>query len=191
MNSIFPSNLKSISYLFEEKSQLLKSLINNLKPNDVKDGYYDQTLDRIKKEVLLTPVTIGEPKIIDHRSEVRQMPANYMNPFPHKKDVTTVSVQFPFEGSRELFSYSPSGYSYSSSSTGVYQPSSKDSILITVEVDALDKEVTLSKARQQMETTFSLIRQINPSAENWTKSQEPMIEEMLQNRKSELDNFYS
>lgn len=191
MNGLLPSQLKSSHYLFQEKEGLLKERINNLQPNDVKDANFDKTLSRIKKEVLLTPVSFSEPKILDHRTEQRQMPGNYQNPFSHNKQITTVSVDFPFEGSEELFRYAPNGYRFGGSSTRVYQPDYGNSITIDVEVDQLDKDLVLSKARQQMDTTFSLIKQINPSVESWSNTKEPQIEAALKNKKSELGNFYS
>ena len=190
MNGLTPMQLKPISYLFQAKDQNLKDILGNLKPNDVKDTNLSNTLNRIKKDVLLTPVTFGDPKILDHSSEERQMQGNFQNPFPHCRQVITARVEFPFEGSSELFSYMPDGYAFGGSSTRVYQPD-YGTITIDVEVDQLDKDLMLSKARQQMDTTSSLIKQINPSAENWSKTKEPQIESALKSKKEELDSFYS
>ena len=190
MNGLSPMQLQMISYLFQAKEQQLNDTLGNLKPNDLTDSNFEQTLSRIKKSILLTPVTFEEPKILDHRSEERQMQGNYQNPFSHHRQVITATVQFPFEGSAELFEYMPDGFAFGGSSTRVYQPDYGNSITIDVEVDSLDKELVLSKARKQMDTTFSLIKQINPTAENWSKTKEPQIDSKLKTKKEELDNFY-
>ncbi len=190
MNGLLPSQLRSLSYLTQEKEQELKEIVGNLKPNDLDDSHFDHTLERIKGQVLLNPVTFDDPKIRDHRTEDRQMQGNAINPFPHRKQITIVDVEFPFEGSEELFSHSPNGYSFGGSGTRVYQPDYGNSITIEVEVDNLDKDLVLSRARQQMDTTFSLIKQINPSVESWSRTKESQIESMLKNKKDELDNFY-
>lgn len=191
MNGLLPSQLRSIFHLFQEKDQTRKDIIGNLKPSDVKDdSRFTQTCERIKKEILLVPVTFGEPELGDYSSEERQMPGNYQNPFPHKRQVTTVKVRFPFVGSPELFSHSPNGYSFGGSSTRIYQPDFDNSINIEVEVDKLDKELVLARAKQMMDTTFSLISQIKTQAEDWSKSTVSIVDSALQEKRDELIKFY-
>lgn len=191
MDGLAMSQLRSILHLYPEKQQLLKELTGNLKPNDVKeDAAFQKTSERIKKAILLTPVTFGEPKILDHRIEEKHSPGNYQNPFPHKRQVTIVEVRFPFTGSEELFRHSPSAFSLTSSDTVVYQPDYDDSITVEAEIDKLDRDLALAKAKQMMTTTFSLVRQINPQAEGFTKNTEPHIDSLLAKRRDEVLNFY-
>ena len=182
--------LPNIHNLVIKKEQELNRELGSLRINDVKeDGAFKSTTARIKNLVRLTPVDFGEPVIKNHRSEIKKLSATYNNPWPHEKEVITVAVDFPFTGSPELFSFSPNGMTYGSSDTRVYQPDGNN-ISIEVEVEQLNKDVTLSKARSAMKTTFSLINQINPQAAQWSLTQEPLIDAELLKKRKELVDFY-
>jgi hypothetical protein len=84
---------------------------------------------------------------------------------------------------KELFSFSPDNLTIAGSDTRVNQPDYSNKIVIEVDVEQLDKEVVLSKARSAMNTTRSLINQVNPQAQQWSVGKEPVIDDALQKEK--------
>jgi len=102
--------LSIIDNLFRAKDQQLKQTAGNLQIRDVKDdNQFASTVQRIKQQVLLTPIVFGEPKISGHYQTTRQVPAHFQNPWGGTQEVFIVTVDFPFTGSYELLSYSPNG----------------------------------------------------------------------------------
>jgi hypothetical protein len=177
--------------LFEEKRKQLQQLVGNLQLKDVKeDAAFQTTTQRVKSQLQLTPISFEEPVIKTHRQEQKSHGATFDNPRPHQKTVDIVTVDFPFTGSTELFNYSPSGHSISSSDTKVYQPGYGRTITLEVEVPQLDREAVIAKAKGMMQTTFSLINQANPHAEQWSLQMDGQIEAALQEKRTELLNFY-
>ncbi len=85
------------------------------------------------------------------------MPPNFQNMFGGKRTVNVITVEFQFEGSNELFNYSPNNLSFGSSSNmRIYQPYG-NSITVDVELTELDKRKAISEAKAQMEMTFGVI----------------------------------
>lgn len=180
--------LKTIWELFRTKNQELQDIINNLQINEVKEEKNFLNLQKsIKNQILLHPVLFNDPKIAKHRSEIRNMQPNYLNPFGGQRQITIVEVEFSFEGSRELFGYSPDSLTYSDPT--VYLPIG-NTVTVEVIVDRLEKEIVLTEASQKMGLTRSIITSINAQAESWTKSMEQQIEEKLQLKRQELVDFY-
>ncbi|MEO7044793.1 MAG: hypothetical protein ABI091_05760, partial [Ferruginibacter sp.] len=78
MNPISTMQLSSLSGLFAEREKELKQLIANLQINEVKDdNKFTATIKRIKQQLLLTPVSIGEPRITGNQAKTQQVPPNY------------------------------------------------------------------------------------------------------------------
>ncbi len=191
-NALPMLRLPNIRTLFSQKDQELSQELGDLQINDVREDIaFQATTKRIKNQVLLAPISFGEPIIKGHRSEQKTYPQSYQHMLGHAKDVLVVTVDFPFTGSSELFSFSPDNLSFSSSDTRVHQPDYGNTISIEVEVQQLDKLTVLSMAEAKMKTTFSLINQINPQAQQWSATKEPMIDAALQKKRAELVSFYS
>lgn len=177
-----------IMELFRSKHNELQDIINNLKINDVKeDKTFIRTKERIKNQILLQPVRFQEPRVSDHRSELRKMVPNYIDPFGGQRQVTIAEVEFPFEGSEELFGYRPDSVSYSDPT--VYLPIG-GSVKVEIIIERLDKEAVLLQANREMSLTKNLINDINSQTENWSKSMDRQIDDMLDAKRKELIKFY-
>lgn len=189
-NYISVHQLKTTYDLFSEKNRELKDEIGNLHIEDVKDNRLDATIKRIKRQILLYPVVFKEPKIIDHQQSQKNERPNYNNPFGGNVTVNNVMVEFPFEGSPDIFGYNPSsGFHYSD--PVVYLPDSNNTVVIKVETHKLDKDAVLNEARGKMQTTFNIISPVNAEVKAWTERTEPGIEDMIKQKKEELLKFYS
>ena len=99
-----------------------------------------------------------------------------------------VTVDFPFEGSEELFQYMPSGVGLTMGR--FYQPSG-NRVSVQVTVTALDKNAVITEAKNKMSATFELINANNTQAKQWTASKEPMIDTLMAQKRKELNDFYS
>lgn len=183
-------NLQFIDFLFQERKKTLNELVAALQINDVKeDVCFVKTVERIKKQILLTPVTFGEPTISDQYETTRDVPPNSQQMWGGQQKVFNVTVDFPFTGSNELFENAPNNVSYGGSSMRVYQPG-YNSVPIEVQITQLDKKIALSEAKRMMETTINMIAKSNPQVTQWNTSIEPVIDGMLNKKREELINFY-
>lgn len=64
MYAIYSTQLSVLDVLFREREKQLKQAINDLQLRNVNDDdRFKAAVDRIKQQILLEPVTIGEPKI--------------------------------------------------------------------------------------------------------------------------------
>lgn len=186
---ISPLGMPLIQNLFEQRKQALRLRMGNLQIVDVQnDEAYERTLNSLIETVVLREIIFSDFIIGDHRMISKQFPANFNFPMPHTKDVYIFSVQKPFTGSQELFKYSPEGYSFSSSDTGVYQPTG-NAIHLEIEVEEFSKELVLRKAEAAMRTTQNFIAQINPQAINWSNAITEGLKSRLVERRTELLRF--
>jgi len=177
-----------IHELFNAKQNELQHIIDNLKVNDVKEGKaFEKTKEQIKRQILLQSVRFQDPRISDHRSELQPIP-EYINPFGGQRRVTIVEVEFPFEGSEELFGYRPDQLTFSDPT--VYLPVGQ-TIKVEVLLERLDKETALREANRQFSLTKNIINAVNTQAENWSKSIEHQIDTLLEAKRKELIEFYS
>lgn len=184
--------LPRINDLFLSKEKQLNTMVGNLQVKDVKnDSDYNTAVAKIKKEILLTPVSFQDPEIKGHRTGERSVGASYEYPWPRTKSFLIVTVNFSFTGSSELFQFAPNSLTFSSTDTGVYQPDYNNVITVSVQVNELDKDQVKSRAREMMSTTFSLINQINPFADQWSLTKGPLIDELLRQKRKEILDFYS
>lgn len=189
MNVISTMQLHTLDILFMEKNRELKDTIGNLQINEVKtDAAFNATVSRIKRNILLTPVTIGEPKITGNNQITKQVPANYQNFLGGTQNMHVITVSFPCTGSEELFNYRINGGSLPMKN--IYLPSYK-SISIEVQLKELDKAAALSMAKSEMATTIELISQNNSPAEQWSATTAVLIQQMAEKKRQELIDFYS
>lgn len=179
--------LSSISNLFVERERELNSIIGNLQFDDVKtDPAINLTIKQIENKLLLQPVTIGDPKIAEHRTEVRNVPANYLNPIGGPQNFTIVIVDFPYTGSWELFEYRGGG---SLTVNTIYSPTG-NRISIEVRVSKLDKAEALAQANNEIRTTRELIEMNNPEIVKWSKGMQIRIKGAIESKAKELKEFY-
>ena len=177
-----------IMQLFVAKTNDLQEILNNLKIDEVKeDKAFKRTSERIKNAILLVPVRLQDPKIINHRSEMMNLDP-YIYPMGGQRQITIAEVQYPFEGSTELFHYRPDSVSFSDPT--VYLPVG-NSIIIEVATERLEKEPVLLQAHRQFGLTKSIISAVNIQVENWLKNMESQIDEKLQLKRQEILDFYS
>ena len=183
------NNNRHMHELFQARNNQFSEMINSLKITDVKEEkVLKDTKERIKSQILLTPVLFELPKIVDDRTENRQMGPNYLNPLGGQQQVKIVTVEFPFTGSNELFGVSPDSVSFSDPT--IYLPIG-NSVPVEIVVEKLDKEEVLQKANKAMSLTKELIKDINPQIEGWSKRMENQIDEHLQAKRQELLDLYS
>lgn len=188
-----PLNIPINSYLFEAKKNELKQLVGNLKIDEVKDDErFKRTIQRIKGNILLKPVTFQEPKITGNSTDERIVSSNFQDMWGGKKQINVITIEFKFDGSSELFNYGPNGLSFGSSGNNrIYQPGYGNSIDVQIELQTLDKIIALDSAKAQMELTFSVITGNNEQAKQFNVSIEPIIEQMLIAKRKELIDLYS
>lgn len=188
-----PLNIPINSYLFEAKRNELKQLVGSLKIDEVKDDErFKRTIQRIKGNILLKPVTFQEPKITGNSTDERIVSSSFQDMWGGKKQINVITVEFKFDGSSELFNYGPNGLSFGSSSNNrIYQPGYGNSIDVQIELQTLDKIIALDSAKAQMELTFSVITGNNEQAKQFNVSIEPIIEQMLIAKRKELIDLYS
>ncbi len=136
----------------------------------------------------MTPVTFEEPKITTHYQETRQVSPNYQQMWGGSQNVNIVTVEFPFEGSEELFQYMASGVPLTMGR--FYQPSG-NRVSIEVTITALDKTAVIAAAKEKMSATFDLINANNTHAKQWSASKDAAIDDLLIKKRKELNDFYS
>jgi hypothetical protein len=181
--------LHTLDNLFQARERELKELIGNLQIDEVReDKRFKAKVAEIKAQVLLKPVTIGQPKIEGNRQETRKVPPNYQMMWGGQQAVNIVTVSFPITGSSDLFEYRASGASLTMSN--IYAPE-YNSITLDIEVPALDKAQVLATANKELETTRSLILQNNPIAEVWSERIDQKTDTMAAEKRKELMDFYS
>ncbi|MCL4817477.1 MAG: hypothetical protein KJZ56_12660 [Flavobacteriales bacterium] len=190
---ISPMSLPINSTLFSNKQKELNQLVGNLTLNEVKnDEQFTRTIKRIKEAILLKPVTFQEPKITGNYQIEKTVQPNYQDMWGGQRQVNVITVEFKFEGSFDLFGYSPNGLSFGSSSNmRVFQPDYGNVISVDIELQTLDKIAALNSANAQMEMTFGVINGNNTQAQQWSTSIEPTIESLLATKRKELLEFYS
>jgi hypothetical protein len=189
--NIFKSinELKRIHYLFQDKTSECKALIDSLTITEVKDAnVFETTKERLKQQILLKPVHILEPKIIGDRTETRNLTFEQQVQGA-LREVKILTVSYPFEGSRELFNYTPmNGFSYSDPT--VFEPSG-NCVEIDVALPSIDKAAALNEAKNKFSLTISIITQNNTAAAEWSKSMEGRIDSELDKRREELVGLYA
>jgi hypothetical protein len=185
-----PRNLRNLSELKRERESKINFLINNLKLIDVKENKaFDDTTKEIKKKILLTPVTIGEPSLVDYKFEerplthIQKLNGGSPNHYLH-------NIIFIFTGSADLFQYTPeSGYSFTSFDHGIIEPVA-NAIWIEVDLPELNPVQAITEARQLLRMNFEFIEKNNPSIIQWSSVIEKRIDEQLKQKRIELINLF-
>ena len=181
-------DLQLIDQLFVAKLNQLQDFLNSLKIEDVKEEKaFQRTKERIKHAILLVPVRFQDPKIVNHRSEMMNIDP-YINPFGGQRQINVVEVQYPFEGSEELFQYHPGSFSFTDPT--IYLPEGK-SVTIEVTTERLEKEPVLLQSNRQIGLTKSIINAINTRVETWSKILDNQIDEKLLLKRQEILDFYN
>lgn len=182
--------LPVISVLFKERMNKLSDISSRLSINDVQDDDdFSRVIENAKREVLLRPVTMSEPKIIADRQEKRQLPPGVHNMWGGPTQIHIITVGFPFDGSSELFSYMPEGIAVGGSEMRVYQPSG-DMVLVDVELAKLEKFAAIGEAKSKMSTTKSAVKGNSDQAGEWNKKTVLTIVRTLEARRKELIDLY-
>ena len=185
------TQLPTIYELYQSKKKELEDIIENLTKVQVeKDKAFNKTTESIYNQILLKPVQFKEPKINGHhsitkkRSEAERM-------FYGDWRGYNVEIEFPFEGSYELFSYAPNGATHSSNSMRVFQPNGSYFVLISIDALDLERNKVLQEAKNKMECTFNLITTANAQAETWSNAMKIQINAALIEQRKKLLAFYS
>lgn len=189
-NYTSPYSLTPISELKIERESKINTLINNLKIGEVKDeAKFIETSERIKNSILLTPIVFGEPKFIDHEFEeialtMQQQLIGGMsrNHYYHR-------VSFPFTGDREIFSYQPESFSYSSSDKGLIIPHSNN-LTVNVDLPELNPDRAVSEGKNMLSMTMQFVSGNNASLQSWTVVVSQTIDEQLRVKREELIKIF-
>jgi hypothetical protein len=186
------ANLPSLSNLFMNKSKEFNNFIGTLNLSDVKDDEaHKNTLERIKAQLLLRPVTFSEPIIHSHGTTERNVNP-YDNLMGGTISVKVANIEYKVKGSQELFEYIAEGYRHGPSDK-IYLPNCNDvtGIVVEVELPTLNKEIAFSKADEAMGATFSMIKASNEKIIFWNQKMETTINNALDQKRKELIDFYS
>lgn len=189
-NYTSPYSLTPISELKRDRESKINILINNLKISEVKDdAKFIETSKRIKNSILLTLIEFGEPKFFDYEFEEIALSLQQQliggvnrNHYYHK-------VSFPFTGDRELFSFQPETFSYSSSDRGLIIPYSNN-LTVTVDLPELNPDRAISEAKSLLSLTMQFININNASLQSWSLVTSQRIDEQLRVKREELIKIF-
>lgn len=185
------TQLPTIYELYESKKRELKDIIDNLTIEQVKeDKAFNKTTESVYNRILLKPVYFKEPKIIRHQSKTKERSASERMFYGDWKGYN-VEIEFPFEGSYELFSYAPNGATHSSNSMRVFQPNGSYFTLISIDVVDLEKNKVLQEAKNKMECTFNLINTANAQIGTWSNTMKAQIDVALVEQRKKVIAIYS
>lgn len=185
-----PNGRPLISELKRSRESKINSLINNLKLNDLKDdNSFETTAAIIKREILFTPVVIGDPKLLDY--EFKEMPFTFQQQLMGgSRNHYVHTISFPYTGDTELFSYSPEqGFSFSASDHGLIIPYGRE-INVDVDLPELNPEQAISQARQLIRMTLQFANSNNETIKSWNVIIGQRIDEMLKTKKEELIRIF-
>lgn len=185
-----PGEITNIRELKSDKESKINSLVNNLKIKDVEDDKaFENTINSIKRAVLINPVVLQEPEFVDHKySEKRLSFTDQVAGL--SKDHYYHEVSFPFTGSKEIFLHQPEdGFSWSSSEYGLIMPRNS-SIRVYVDLPQLDPEKAKSEARRLLSMTLQFVDKNNRSVESWNAGWSSRIETQLKNKREELIKLF-
>jgi len=181
--------LSTITNLFIDREKEIKLSINNLQLSEVKtEQSFSSIVHSLKDRFLLTPASIGDARIKDHRQESRHVPIEHQMFYGRTPNFFVVTVQFSVTGSEEVFCYRSNGGSLPI--TAVHTPE-YGALTIEIELQELDKQKVLAEAENEIRTTREIILQNNPTVEAWSARAEVMIDELASQKRKELLEFYN
>lgn len=167
--------------------------INSLKHSDLKtEEGFAAVLKRLQQKVDLNPVEFSKPEIVDHRTEEKQVRANYYSPIGGTIKTNIITVKVGYQGSEELFKYKPNGFSFTSNNIPVVHQPAGDAVYLDIEHGDLgDKDGILKKVQDQMSVTYDAISSNNNYVnEGWRAMMKSSVEQKLTQYKQKLDNLY-
>ncbi len=189
-NYTSPYNLTPISELKKERESKINTLINNLKIVDVNDDTkFAETSKRIKNSILLTPIVFGDPKFIDHEFEEISLTMQQQLIGGVNRNHYYHQVSFPFTGDRELFSYQPESFLYSSSDRGLILPYTNN-LTVYVDLPELNPNRAILEARILLEMTMRFVNSNNTSIQSWSVVIGQRIDEQLRVKREELKKIF-
>jgi hypothetical protein len=193
MENIFisPNSLPFLVTLKKERENRINNLINIIKIHDVReDASFEKTTLRIKNEILLPPIIIGEGKFINY--EFREIPLSFNQQVlgMGNKNHYLHQVEFPFTGSKELFSHIPeTGFSYSSSDRGIILPGA-NYITVIVDLPEINPQKSISEANNLLNMTLQFVNGNNLSIQSWNTYIEQKIDNELTKKREALMEIF-
>lgn len=189
-NFTSPYDLPYLNDFKRERELKINSLINNLKLNEVKDDQvFLKTQERIKKNILIEPVEIGDPKLNDYEYQEKslsfeqQLIGGSKNHYIHK-------ILFPIKGNYELISYKPeSGFTYHSSDHGLILPYG-NTLIVEVDLPELNPDRAIIEANKYLSMTIQFVNSNNTSVKLWNTNIEQRIDELLNQKREELIRIF-
>lgn len=186
---VSPQRMPLITDLLQKRESKINTLINNLKIEDVKDNTaFDRTTLRIKREVLLSEVVIGEGKFINHEYQEitlnfhQQVSGGSKNHYYHE-------ISFPFTGSRELLTYRPVEFEFFSNSRGLIEPNSAD-LTVYVDMPELNPSKAIEQAGVILSMTTQFARKNNTVVKSWVEVVEKHIDAELIKKREQLIKLF-
>lgn len=186
---ILPTQLPSLYELQKTRESKINFLINNLKYQDTKDDdVFERTKNKIKKEVLITPVVFSEPSYLGHSYTDKQVSfPNQLIGVSGNHYIHKISVIF--NGDIELFSYIPNKFSFGISERGIVQPD-YNQILLEVDLPTLNPDLAIQNAKSMLSSTYRLIEMNNSAITWWSKNIEKRIDYQLDMKRKELETLF-
>jgi|GEM_PF-2763892 len=191
-NYFNPFQMGHLSQFLSERSKKINSLVNKLKFQDVEqDDTFESRKQRIKDEILITPVSIDAPVFKDFEHEERDIkPQQRFFDSQPSRDNYVHEVSFPYTGSRELFDYVSSGYSTYSSDHGLIKPSTSNSISVYVDLGEISPEIAVNKSQSLMRLTKEIVERNSNEVKIWNTSIEKHIDEVMEAKRDELFRIF-
>ena len=183
-------NIPSLSQLTSQRIQSISPLINKLKFKEVEeDKIFEETKQRIKKAVLLVPLTIEEPVFEDYDYE--EIPLKFEQQIfgNVSKDHYYHTVTYKYTGDKELFMHTPDNFSYYSSDHGVIEPS-RNTIKVIVDLQEINPEKSKDEANKLFRLTKNIGETNSSTIKPWNIAVEKRIDEELEAKRNELFKIF-
>ncbi|MFZ4455121.1 MAG: hypothetical protein ACOYOT_02770 [Bacteroidales bacterium] len=186
-NFISPHNLPLISDYLTRRETSIASLIGELSLSDLATtSDVEREKVRIEKEILLTPVELGEIEFIACETlksgslQKENETAKVNNQFTHR-------LSIPFIGDKVLFTCSPVGGVSKSPKPVVIIPI-KNTIIINIALNEYNPQLAIHSAMEQMGETLDLLEKNNSTAIEWNKKAKQQISELLRAKFDQISN---
>lgn len=184
-NFISPHNLPLISAFLRRRETNIAILINSLTLIDVHDEFmFRSTLSRIKAEILVEPVELGEIEYAEYELQTNKSKANKENKKNDKFFIHQIIV--PYTGDKAIFCYTPEeGYTLIDPSQVSIIPLSK-CLVINIGLTELNPELAIAEAKALMNLTIQFIEKNNVTVQKWNHATEQLIKEKLKEKRDQL-----
>lgn len=185
-NFISPHNLPLISDYLARRESGIVSLVEKLMLSDLEASLdFEKAKFRIEKEIMLTPVTLGEIELSSHlvEKEMLKSSGNDAVRITHRH---THRISIPFTGDKVLFTCSPVGGIPNQHPNPIVVIPLKDSIIINVELTEYNPELAIETANNNMTHTLSLLERNNKTVMEWNDSVAKIIDKSLREKRAQL-----